>query len=113
MLPGELTQVHPSASDKFLLKEAKWFTVNYSYASKLFVDVMTNYKKYLEISRKQSHHIKTNFSLDKMKEVFCNIIDEKVSSVPQQMSLQLPKLKKIGASTAPKLKLPKLKKVES
>mgnify|MGYP000321270399 CR=1 FL=1 len=62
MLPGELTPVHQSATDKFILKEASWFTVNYSYASKILVDVIDNYKKYLEISRKQPHHIKTNFS---------------------------------------------------
>ena len=46
-----------------------------------------------------------------MSEKFCAIIDKSLSSVPQQMSLNLPKLKKVGS--APKIKLPKLKKVES
>ena len=109
MLPGQLTQVHASAADKFILKEGQWFTVNYSYASKLLQDVMDNYKKYLEISRKQPHHMKTNFSLIKMAEKFCECIDKNLNSVPQQTQLKLPKLKKIGDS--PKLKLPKLKKV--
>ena len=111
LLPGELTDVHPSAADKFILKESKWFTVNYSYAAKILVDVMENYKKYLEISRKQSHHMKTNFSLEKMQELFCKYIDNAIASVPKQATLKLPKLKK--SNEAPKLKLPKLKKVEA
>jgi len=69
MLPGQLTNVHPSAADKFILKESQWFTVNYGYASKLLQDVMSNYKKYLEISRKQTQHIKNEFSLQKMANV--------------------------------------------
>ena len=53
--------------------------------------------------------MKTNFSLTKMAEKFCECIDKNLNSVPQQTQLKLPKLKKIGDS--PKLKLPKLKKV--
>ena len=112
MLPGELTQVHRSAADKFILKEAKWFTVNYSYASKILQDVMDNYKVYQTKSRKQTQYVKDNFSLSKMANKFCEIIDDKLNSVPQQVSLNLPKLKKVGNS-APKPKLPKLKKVEA
>lgn len=111
LLPGELTQVHRSAADKFILQTARWFTVNYSYASKVLQDVVNNYKKYLETSRKQSHYVKTNFSLDLMADKFCKIIDNGLESVPQQVSLKLPKLKKVDS--APKLKLPKLKKVEA
>jgi glycosyltransferase involved in cell wall biosynthesis len=109
MLPGELTQVHKSAADKFILDSAKWFTVNYAYASKVIQDVTDNYKKYHEVSRKQLHHVKSNFSLNKMSEMFCDIVDQGLKGIPQQMSLNLPKLKKVG--TPPKLKLPKLKKV--
>jgi len=109
MLPGELTQVHRSAADKFILRDAKWFTVNYGYASRVIQDVVDNYKKYLEISRKQSHYVKTNFNLDLMCKKFCKIVDTGLQGIPQQMSLKLPKLKK--NSDTPKLKLPKLKKV--
>jgi len=109
LLPGELTQVHRSAADKFILRDSKWFTVNYSYASKVLQDVVTNYKKYLQVSRKQAQHIKNNFSLDLMSTKFCEIIDNRLQTIPQQVSLQLPKLKKKVES--PKLKLPKLKKV--
>ena len=109
LLPGELTQVHKSAADKFILRDSKWFTVNYSYASNVLQDIVSNYKKYIEISRKQSHHVKTNFSLDLMSKKFCKIIDNVLNTIPQQMSLKLPKLKKVNEPA--KLKLPKLKKV--
>lgn len=109
LLPGELTQVHKSAADKFILRDSKWFTVNYGYASKVLQDVTDNYKKYLEVSRKQSHHVKTNYNLDLMSEKFCEIVDKGLQGIPQQMPLKLPKLKKVNE--APKVKLPKLKKV--
>ena len=109
LLPGEITQVHPSAVDRFVQKDSGWFTVNYSYAAKVLQDVMDNYKKYLQKSRKQGHYSKTNFSLDKMAEKFCTIIDKSLKSVPQPTQLILPKLKKVGG-TNPKLKLPELKK---
>ena len=109
LLPGELTQVHKSAADKFILRDSKWFTVNYSYASKVLQDVVDNYKKYFETSRKQSHYVKTNFSLDVMAKKFCEIVDAALTTVPQQMSLKLPELKKSNAPA--RLKLPKLKKV--
>ena len=109
LLPGDLTQVHKSAADKFILRESKWFTVNYGYASKVLQDVVSNYKKYHEQSRKQPHHIKTNFSLDHMAEKFCEIIDNALHTIPQQTTLKLPKLKKVN--DMPTLKLPKLKKV--
>ena len=106
-----MTQVHESAADHFIMKEAHWFTVEYAYAAKVLSDVMDNYKKYLELSRKQGHFSKTNFNLEKMGKLFCEYVDKGVQSVPQQVNLSLPKLKKLDET--PKLKLPKLKKVKA
>jgi glycosyltransferase involved in cell wall biosynthesis len=111
LLPGKMTQVHESAADHFIMKEAQWFTVEYAYAAKVLSDVMDNYKKYLELSRKQGHFSKTNFSLEKMGKLFCEYVDNGAKSVPQQVNLSLPKLKKLDET--PKLKLPKLKKVKA
>ena len=114
LLPGELTQVHKSAADQWILKEGKWFTVNYGYAAAVLRDVMDNYKNYTANAKRQAHLTKTEFSFKQMAELFCNIVDEGLSHVPQQVQLQLPKLKKVGESTeAPKITLPKLKKVEA
>ena len=52
------------------------------------------------------------FSLDKMTEKLDEIMDNYVKNIPQQVGLNLPKLKKMsGEGKAPKLELPKLKKV--
>ena len=112
MLPGQLNEIHNSAADQFLIKGSKWFTVNYPYASKLLKDVTENYKNYLPNARKQATFSKQEFNLHKMSEKFCELVDKGLEGVPQQTTLKLPKLKKVGETEAPKLKLPKLKKVE-
>ena len=111
LLPGKLTQVDASAADRFILRESSWFTVDYSYAAAVLQDCVKNYKRYLERSRKMSHYIKENFSIDKMSERFIELVDKGLKGIPQQTSLNLPKLKK-ATNNKPKLKLPKLKKVE-
>jgi len=113
LLPGKLTQVHQSAVDKFILKEGRWFTVDYAYAAKVLIDVVENYKRYCERSRKMPQYMKDNFSRDKMAEKFCEYVDKGLTNVPQQVGLKLPKLKKKGETKAPSIKLPKLKKVEA
>jgi hypothetical protein len=114
LLPGELTQVHKSAADQWILKEGKWFTVNYGYAAAIMRDIVDNYKNYTINAKKQALLTKTEFSFKQMAELFCTIVDEGLSNIPQQIQLQLPKLKKIGESAeAPKITLPKLKKVEA
>jgi len=110
LLPGEQTPVHNSVIDNFILKDSSWFTVDYGYAMRVLQDCVSNYKQYLTKSRKQSHHVKTNFNLDLMSEKFCEIVEAGLQTVPQQMSLNLPELKKVKS---PKINLPKLKKVEA
>lgn len=94
LLGGELLNIHPSAANKWLLKEAKWFNVNTEIASKAMKDIYKNYKKYIENSRKQTKFLKENFSQAKMTEVLKAYMDEvkPVTNVP----LQLPKLKKLN-----------------
>ena len=57
-----------------------------------------------------------------MSKKFCNYIDTAIDSVPKQVELKLPKLKKanagsrsepwMGSDSNSKVKLPKLKKIE-
>jgi glycosyltransferase involved in cell wall biosynthesis len=102
LLPGQLTQIHPSAVvPNMLLPESGWFTVDYKKASDVLVDVYKNPKKYLDGAKKQAYRSRTEFSLDKMTEKLNSIIEAKV---PKQVTLKLPQLKKI--------ELPKLKKVD-
>jgi hypothetical protein len=102
LLPGQITQIHPSAVvQNMLIPESGWFTVDYKKASETLEDVYKNYKKYIDGAKRQSYRSRTEFSLDKMADKLNSIIDEKV---PKPVTLKLPQLKKI--------ELPKLKKVE-
>ena len=47
-----------------------------------------------------------------MAKRFVELVDRGLEGVPQEVSLKLPKLKKVGSESKPTLKLPKLKKVE-
>ena len=104
-LEGQLTNVDESAADKFILKEAKWFTVNYSDAANKLYKVYNEYDSYL----KQSNGLKTNtlnnFTLEKMDEVFSEMMDKYSKGVPQVKPFNLPQLNK------EKMQLPKLNKV--
>jgi glycosyltransferase involved in cell wall biosynthesis len=99
LLDGELKNVHPSAADQFLLKEAKWFSVNISEALTKMKDVYKNYSKYLPGSTKLAKHNREKFSLEKMTEGFDGILNQygiysKVQ--PKFQTLQLPKLKSLN-----------------
>ena len=90
---GELKNIHESAVNKWLIKEAKWFNVNTEVASKAMKDVYKHYKKYIENSRKQTQFLKENFSQNKMTEVLKGYMDK--LNVAVNVPLQLPKLKKV------------------
>lgn len=93
-LKGEMTQVHESAVDKFILKEGKWFTVSYSEAANKLLHLFNNYKSYLEKSKPLTSHIKKNFSLKGMTEELSNILDIYAKKAPEIKEFKLPSLKK-------------------
>lgn len=99
LLDGELKNVHESAADQFLLKEAKWFSVNISEALTKMKDVFKNYDKYKPAALQLGQQNKQNFSLEKMTEGFDVILNHygiysKVQ--PKFQTLQLPKLKSLN-----------------
>ena len=78
--------------------------------------IRTFHKKRRLIQKKATRLGKKNrreFSLTAMATQFNKLIDDVLKSVPQPVSLKLPKLKKVGgeSSQPTKIKLPKLKKV--
>jgi glycosyltransferase involved in cell wall biosynthesis len=104
LLPGTLTDIHPSVANNMLLKEAKWFSVDYGQVGHYLKDVFDNYKTYAEKGKRQGYYSRSNFSFEKMKEKLDFILTEKLPEFPKQVQLQLPKLKSIS--------LPKLTKIE-
>jgi glycosyltransferase involved in cell wall biosynthesis len=100
LLPGQVTQIHPSAAVKdMLIPESGWFTVDYKKASETLYDVYREYKRFVDGAKRQAYRSRTEFSLDKMAEKLLSIVDSKV---PKPVEFKLPQLKKI--------ELPKLKK---
>jgi glycosyltransferase involved in cell wall biosynthesis len=93
-LEGELKNVHESAQNQFLLKEAKWFYVDYTKAAQVIFDVHKNYDSYLKKSKGLSDNINTKFSLGKMTESFKKLVDKYVK-VQQKVELVLPQIKKL------------------
>lgn len=104
LLPGQLTNVHPSAAwENVILQESQWFSVDYGYAASVMKDVVDNYKNYVIPAKRQGTFVKKNFSLEAMSNKLQDLFNQYVPEFPKQVELKLPQLKKI--------ELPKLKKV--
>ena len=112
LLGGELVQVPQSMVWKdIIIPESQWFNVNEQQAYKAMNYCFTNYD---EVKEKALNLMKVNrdkFTLNKMTEKLDKIITPFMDKVPQQVGLNLPKLKKVGKTEPPKIKLPKLKKL--
>jgi hypothetical protein len=92
LVEGKLTQVHPSAANDWILKEAQWFSPDHGQINHYLKDVFENYKKYEVGGKRQSHYSKTNFSWNNMKELLGKILDTNVPEIAQQVELKMPKL---------------------
>lgn len=107
-LPGGLTPIHATAQNQFLIADAKWFTVDYKYAGKMFKEVQKNYKKWLGQAKRQRYHVNKHFTKQAVQQRYAEVfetIKTATASIPKQVELKLPKL------DLPKLSLPKLQKV--
>ena len=104
LLRGQLTSVHPSAANQFLIRESQWFSPDPMHIGQILRDVYKNYKDYTINAKKLGTKNKNEFSRDKMREKLDLILTQYLPDFPKPVQLKLPQLKKI--------ELPKLKKVE-
>ena len=102
-ISGELEQVHPSAANKWLIPEAKWFKPYDNEVGKGWTNLFKKYNRSLKESEKQIRHSQESFSFDAMKELIDTILEESLPNFPKQVELNLP---------SKKISLPQLKKVE-
>ena len=102
LIGGQLTPIHPSTQNQFLIPESKWFSPELGQVGFYLKDVFENYKNYTDKAKRQAFKSKNEFSWDKMKEKLEQILIEKIPEFAQEVKLQLPNLKKI--------ELPKLQK---
>jgi hypothetical protein len=109
LVGGDIKQVHPSSANDWIMKEASWFTINYGEASGTLKWIYDNYKKAEEKSRKNRKYVKDNFTIEKMTQLLGDILQKHdAGKGPQQVTLQLPTLKKVESLKT--LQLPTLKK---
>jgi len=105
-LPHQMTKVPNGAFPKgYASSEAMWSQVNYSVALNILKQVHQNYDKFKIRGKKQMLVNRQEFTYEKMKDKLIVIVDKMLESVPQEVSLKLPKLKK-----KQDIKLPTLKK---
>jgi hypothetical protein len=100
-----LTAVHESAADQFCMKEAQWFSVNYSIAANKIYDVYNKYNTYLEKSAGLKESTLKNFTLDKMNDKFTELMNTYVKKAPQIVPFNIPKV------NSSKMQIPKLNKL--
>ena len=105
LLGGQLTQVHPSAANDWIIRESQWFSPDHGQIGHYLKDVFENYKKYTDGAKRQAYKCKMDFNWDKMKEKVDQLFEFYIPELPKRIQLQLPKLKKI--------ELPKLEKIEA
>jgi hypothetical protein len=103
LIKGQLTNVHPSTANQFLLVESQWFTPDHGQVGFYLKDVFENYKKYTEGAKRQAFKSKSEFSWDKMKDKINEILTTNIPNFPTQVELKLPQINKI--------ELPKLQKI--
>jgi glycosyltransferase involved in cell wall biosynthesis len=102
LIGGQLTQVHPSTQNQFLIPESKWFSPDHGQVGHYLKDVFENYKNYTEKAKRQAFKSKNEFSWGKMKETINTILINNLPKFAQEIKLQLPNINKI--------QLPKLQK---
>jgi len=105
LLEGSLTAVDESAADQFCMKEAQWFSVNYSNAANKIYDVYNKYDSYLEKSKGLRENTLKNFTLDNMHDKFTHLMDTYVRKAPQIVPFNIPKV------NSSKMQIPKLNKI--
>jgi glycosyltransferase involved in cell wall biosynthesis len=90
---GRVEQIHPSAANQFLIKEASWFKADHKSTEDSLKAVYENYNKYVDNAKRQGHQSRTQFSFDKMVEKLSEILEKNVPKLSVPQMIKLPKLK--------------------
>ena len=96
ILGGTLTDVHSSTGNGFITdKGFKWFSPNHGEIGHSLKEIFTNYKKYKDLGKRQSHYSKSNFSWENMKTILSSILDNHIPVISKETKLKLPRINKI------------------
>lgn len=92
---GKVEQIHPSASNAFLIKESSWFKADPKSVETSLKEVYENYNKYVDMGKRQGHISRTKFSFDSMVDRLKEILDSKLPKISVAQPINLPKLKSL------------------
>ena len=114
LLGGEMKQVPKSQRWKdIIIDQSQWFVVDENQARGALNYVVENEYEVKYKGKSLMNVNREKFTHKKMTELLNSVVDKYTGDIPSQVSLNLPKLKKVGSSETkelPKIKLPKLKK---
>ena len=112
LLPGELQKVPKSQVWKdIIIEESQWYKIDENSLYKAFNYTFEKSEEFKGRSKKLMKDNREKFTLNKMTTKLNEIIEKYIKDAPNQVSLNLPKLKKVKNENKEKIKLPKLKKV--
>ena len=115
LLGGKLEKVPPSAVWKNIIeKDSQWFVVDDNSTYKMLNNAFENVDFTKRTAKELMKINRNKFTLKNMGKLLNEMVDGYVSggsSSPKQVSLNLPKLKKVSDKNPTEPKLPKLKKV--
>ena len=113
LIGGKLDKVPNSVLWKDIIVEgSEWFYADENQLYKALNHVFNNYDEVKNNAVGLMIHNREKFSLSSMTKSFDEIMEKYLKDTPQQVGLNLPKLKKVESQNeAPKVKLPKLKKL--
>ena len=95
-LPGKLENVPESAVWKdIILPESKWFYIDTNFGYKAFNVMFNEYEKFKEGSEKLMDINRNKFTLNEMTNELNYIMEKHLKGQPEQVTLKLPKLKKV------------------
>ena len=118
LVGGDLQKVPRSVVWKdIIVPDSEWFVASETGASQGLEYAHSNFNKTKQKALELMKINREKFSEEKMTKLLKSILDKISENIPTQVSLNLPKLKKVSSDTPktnlPEVKLPKLKKVTS
>lgn len=72
LIPGVVSEVHASAVNQWIIKDSKWFTINYNLAGKKMHELITNPILFTHPAQYQRDHILNGFTYNHMIEQIDN-----------------------------------------
>jgi len=99
LVPGKLEKVPQSQVwENIIIPESSWFNIDTNSAYQGFNMLHNNIKKYQSQAKSLMYTNRNKFTLEKMIQKLDEIVNNYTSDMPQQVELQLPKLKKAKES---------------